>query len=93
MFRCGHGLFNQQGTINIQMLDYILMVTVCAGKERKFRSRQLSKKMEHQTTTLQDAQNKLADAHLIPVKAQYHQKGHDLGFFLKCPFAVLHLCS
>jgi len=34
MFRCGLGLFNQQGTIKIQMLGHILMVTVCAGTER-----------------------------------------------------------
>lgn len=87
MFRCGHGLFNQQGTISIQMLGYILMVTACAGKDRKFRSRQLWKEMEHQA-----AHNKLAGAHLTPVTAQYHQKG-DIGLFFKCPFVVLHLCS
>lgn len=85
MFRCGHGLLNQQGTISIQMLGYILMVTVCAGKDRKFRSRQLSKEMEHQAV-----HNKLAGAHLIPVAAHYHQKG-DIGLFFKCPFVVLHL--
>lgn len=87
MFRCGHGLFNQQGTISIQMLGYILMVPVCAGKDRKFRSRQSSKEMEQQAV-----HNKLAGAHLIPVTAQYHQKG-DIGLYFTCPFVVLHLCS
>jgi len=73
------------------MLGYILMVTVCAGKGREFRSRQLSKEMELQDCS-PDAQ-KVADAHLIAVKAQYHQRVHGLGLFLKYPFAVLYLCS
>lgn len=85
-FRCGHGLFNQQGTISIQMLGYILMVTVCAGKDRKFRSRQLLNEMEQ-----------LCEMHKINWQMlTYYQLKHSItkkGLFLKCPFAVLHLCS
>lgn len=74
MFRCGHGLLNQQGTIKIQMLGYILMVTVCAGTGRKVEMQAIFWAIvkgdgTSRSQLCQDEQNKLADAHLILAKA------------------------
>lgn len=77
MFRCGHGLLNQQGTIKIQMLGYILMVTVCAGTGREAEMQAIFCAIikgdgTSRSQLCQDEQNKLANTHLIPVKARYH---------------------
>lgn len=93
MFRCGHGLFNQQRTTNTKMLGYILMVTACAGKERKFRSRQLSKETEHQDCSSERCTKCRGSCLLNTTWSTHHQNGHNLGLFLKGLFAVLHLCG
>lgn len=93
MFRCGHRLFNQQGTINIQMLSYILMVTVCAGKERAFRSRQLSKEMEHRDCNSTRCIKLTGRCPLNTNASTISPKMTLLGPISKCPSAVLHLCS
>lgn len=77
MFRCGHGLLNQQGTIKIQMLGYILMVTVCAGTGREAEMQAIFCAIikgdgTSRSQLCQDEQNKLANTHLILVKARYH---------------------
>lgn len=93
MFRCGHRLFNQQGTINIQMLSYILMVTVCAGKERAFRSGQLSKEMEHGDCSSTRCIELTGRCPLNTNASTISPKTTLLGPISKCPSAVLHLCS